>query len=319
MKKVNILVTSPVPKEGLAELMEKHHVDYPGKSYTEDELIKRIPEYDAILSLFNVNIPDVAIQNASRLKLISNYGAGYDNINIALATEKGILVTNTPDVVTEPTAEFAFGLLLSVARRISECDRRLRIDKNVKWDLMENLGTTLYGKTLGIIGMGKIGKAMSKRALTFGMNIQYHNRNRLDKTIEQEYQATYLSMEKILQTSDVLFISTPLNSETHHLISGKEFSLMKPSVILINTARGPIIDEKALVHALENKRIAGAGLDVFEFEPKISAPLLRMDNVVLAPHIGTATVETRIALARAAAGNILDYFDNKPLKYIENR
>lgn len=318
MKK-KILVTYQIPKEGLRELFEKFDVFYPEKEMlTHDDLCELIPPYHGVLTVFTGNFPASVIEKAKNLLIISNYGAGFNNIDVGYATEKGIVVTNTPDVVTESTAEIAFGLMLSVMRRISECDRKLRKENGLKWGIMENLGYSLFGKNLGIIGMGKIGKATARRAIASGMKIFYHNRKRVHGELEELYDAQYLSLNKLLEISDILSIHCLLSHDTYHLIGRKELNRMKPGSFLINTARGAIVDENALADALKENTIAGAGLDVFENEPDIHPDLLKMDNVVLVPHIGTGTIETRIEIGKSAAGNIIDFFEGRQLKYIIN-
>jgi glyoxylate reductase len=249
------------------------------------------------------------MKSGKNLKIISNYGAGVDNINLHLAGEMGILVTNTPDAVTEPTAELTIGLMLSVMRRISENDRKLRMQAPLEWGIMKNLGNTLSGKMLGIIGMGKIGRSVARRALTFGMRICYFNRNKLDDVVENEFKTSLVALDELLEISDVVSIHTPLTDKTRHLIGETEFKQMKNGAFVINTARGPVIDEIAMVKALDSGKLGGAGLDVFENEPKISPELLQMDNVVLVPHIGTSTTETRINIGIVASQNIIDFFE----------
>jgi glyoxylate reductase len=220
--------------------------------------------------------------------------------------------------VTEPTAELTFGLILSVMRRISENDRKLRMQPPLEWGIMKNLGNTLSGKMLGIIGMGKIGRSVARRALAFGMRICYNNRNKLDAVIEKEYKATWVSLPKLLEDSDVISVHTPFTDKTRHLIGENEFNQMKNGAFVINTARGPVIDEIAMVKALETGKLGGAGLDVFENEPEISPELLQMDNVVLIPHIGTGTTETRINIGIVASQNIVNFFEGRTPEFVVN-
>jgi lactate dehydrogenase-like 2-hydroxyacid dehydrogenase len=243
-----------------------------------------------------------------RVKIIANYGVGYNNVDVDYATKCGIVVTNTPDPVIEPTAELAFALMLASARRIAECDRKMRIPNGLKWGVMENLGQSLYGKTLGIIGMGRIGQALARRALASGMKIVYYNRTKLSPELECHYLTQRLELDELLKTSDVISLNTPLTEDTYHLINYSRLQLMKPTAILINTARGPVIDESALIKALQNGIIAAAGLDVYEFEPFITPELFGLDNVVLAPHNGTGTVDARIEMSRFVSQNIIRYF-----------
>lgn len=313
-----ILVTFPIPKQGLEELMKKFDVTYPEQGrFSKDEIMDMLSEYDGIL-LAGTGLNSDMIQLGKNLKIISVYGAGYDGVDIKAATSAGIVVTNTPDAVTESTAELAFGLILAVMRRIAECDRKLRFESNFRWSMMENLGTNLYGKTLGIVGMGRIGRAVARRAKAFGMDICYYNRRRLDEKIEKELGASYNTLEELLEKSDVVSLNVPLTEETYHLIGKEELDRMKPTAFIVNTARGAVIDEQVLVKYLQEGRISGAGLDVFEHEPKIPQELLKMDRVVLTPHIGTSTLEARTHMAEVASQNIIDYFEGRELRYIVN-
>lgn len=319
MVKKRVLITYQVPLEGFDILKDDFDLIYPQKEkLSREEVIFGSTDCDALVSVFGHALPDEVMDHPG-LQLISNYGAGVDNINIPLATQKGILVTNTPTAVTEPTAEMAMGLMISVMRRIAECDRKLRMENGLQWGVMQNLGYSLYGKTLGIIGMGRIGNAVAERALAFGMHICYHNRSRITEGEEKRLSAEYMPQkEDLLSQSDVVFISTPLTAETRHLMDSKAFSLMKKGAFLINTARGPVVEEAALIDALENHQIAGAGLDVYEFEPRIGEALLRSDKVVLTPHTGTGTVETRLALAKATAENIRRFFAGEKPEFMIN-
>ncbi len=308
MKKV--LLTNRLIHEGIEELYKHFKVTIPeAEAFGMDELLRLLPTHDALLPTFSFNIDKKIIDAGRNLKIIANHGVGYNNIDVEYATQKGIIVTNTPNPVTEPTAEMAMALMYACARRIAECDRKLRTPNALKWGLMENLGVSMHGKTLGIIGLGRIGKAIARRAVASGMKIVYHNRHQLPAGEEQPYNATYLSFDELLKTADFISINTPLSDETKHLISTPQFNLMKPNAILINTARGPVIDEKALVTALQENKILSAGLDVYEFEPEITPELLTLDNVVLAPHNGTATIDARIAIAQDACRNIINFFN----------
>ena len=296
MKK-KVLVTYNMFRSGYAELVEKYDVTFPpdgAESFTYEEVLRMIPEYDALQSMFNFPVDKQLMDAGVKLKIISNYAVGYDNIDIPYATQKGIQVTNTPDPVTEPTADQAMGLLLAVSRRISELDRRL------------------------IIGMGRIGQALARRAVAAGMKIVYCNRHRVAETIEDKYKAVYLSLDELLRVSDVVSVNAPYTTETYHLIGERELSLMKPTSILINTARGPLVDEKALVKALREKVIWGAGLDVFEFGDYPSEELLSMDNVVLNPHTGTQTFEVRNEMAAFVSRNIIHFFEGGPVAKVNH-
>lgn len=318
MKK--ILVTYQF-SEGFEELKNKYEVTFPTHEkheFTYEEVLEMIPEYDALCPMFNLNINKELIDRGLNLKIIANYAVGYDNIDITYAEEKGIIVTNTPYPVINPTANLALSLILDTARRISEFDRKLRsAEKDYKINVFKNLGMPVSEQILGIIGMGRIGKALCKRARACGMEVIYHNRRQLDLNEETKYDATYVSMNELLQQSDFISINAPLTEETYHLIGENELKQMKQTAILINTARGPLIDEKALIKALQEEQIYGAGLDVFEFGDHPSKELLSMDNVVLTPHIGTHTKYTRIEMAKAVCNNIIGYFENdRPINRI---
>lgn len=311
MKK-KILVMAQVPLSGLTELQEQFDTIYPEHFYFSDaDLRKYIVDVDGILSVFTAPLRSELLQLAPHLRIISNFGVGYNNIDLDYATARGIAVCNTPDSVTEPTAEMAMGLMIALMRRISETDRKLRIATGLKWGMMENLGSSLWGKTLGIIGMGRIGRALARRAVASGMKVNYYNRTRLDATTELQYGATLVSFNNLIQQSDVISLHCPLTDDTHHLIGENEFSQMKDTVYIINTSRGAVIDERALVRYLSNGKIGGAGLDVFEDEPTISRELYLMDNVVLTPHNATGTIDTRIATAREASENLIRFFNDR--------
>ena len=311
MKK-KILVMARVPLIGLQKLEEKFDIIYPFEfQFGLEELKHHIKEADAVMSIFTIPLSGEVLKQASKLKIIANFGVGYNNIDLVAATSMGVVVCNTPNAVTEPTAEMAMGLMISVMRRIAETDRRIRSDPRFKWGMMENLGDVLYGKTLGIIGMGRIGRALAKRAVAFGMKICYFNRTKLSQKIESEFGAKWIPLYELIANSDVISLHCPLTTETHHLIDEREIKLMKDGVFIINTSRGSVINEKVLVQYLQNGKIGGAGLDVFEEEPNVQEALYHMNNVVLTPHNATGTIDTRIELAREASKNIIDYFEGK--------
>ncbi|MGA3167928.1 MAG: D-glycerate dehydrogenase [Terriglobia bacterium] len=245
------------------------------------------------------------LQQAPHLRVIANVGVGYDNIDVAACTRRRIVVTNTPGVLTEATADLAFGLLMAAARRLAECDRYVREGHWHYWQWGYLWGTDLYQKTLGIYGLGRIGQAVARRARGFSMRILHHSLDRPTEAQEQELGAQFVDPETLLREADFLSLHVPLTPQTHHLIGSKELAMMKPTAFLINAARGKVVDEAALVEALRSKQIAGAGLDVFENEPQVHPGLLALPNVVLAPHVGSATSETRLAMAMLAAENLL--------------
>ncbi|HZK33786.1 MAG TPA: NAD(P)-dependent oxidoreductase [Bacillota bacterium] len=304
--KKKVLITYSLPEEGLEELYKDFDVTMSHRgAMAYNDLLPLIHDYDALLAA-GINVDENLIEKAKNLKVINVYGAGYDNVDIDAATRRGITVTHIPDTVTEPTAELAIGLMLSVTRRIAECDRKLRQNKEFSWSMSRQMGYNLYGRELGIVGLGRIGMATAKRAVALGMKISYYNRNKLGLDEESAYGASYKQMDDLLARSDVISLHTPLHRGTHHLIGERELSLIKPTAFIINTARGAVIDEKALVKRLSEGKLAGAGLDVFEGEPRIPKELLTMDNVVLTPHIGTYTYETIVAMTRDASKNIMD-------------
>lgn len=301
--KNKILIAYSIPPQGLLELEKDFDLIYPDKEFfSTEELIERIPDCIALLSIFNKEIPKEVIEAGKQLKIISNYGVGFNNIDIKTASKKGIVVSNTPEAVCEPTAELCMALILSLSRGIAKCHHGLKTNPDFEWGVMKNLGTGLCDKTLGIVGMGKIGKSVALKAEAFGMRVVYYNRNKIDNSTYQ-----YLSFNDLLEQSDVVSLNCPLTDETHHLIGEKELELMKDTALLINTARGLVVNEQELVDALKRNTIAGAALDVFENEPKIHPELLQMDNVVIVPHIGTASIDARIEMGKEASENIISF------------
>lgn len=274
------------------------------ENITEAELIKNVTEVDAIICPLSSPISAKVLVSAKNLKIVANIGAGFDNIDVKKAQELGIAVTNTPDVSTEATAELTLGLILDVARRISEGDRLCREtpEQFKGWAPTFFLGTELSGKTLGIIGLGRIGQAVAKRAAAFGMKIIYSGHH--PKEVAKEWNAEFVSQEELLKRSDVVTIHAAYSPSLKHLLNETTLKTMKSSAFLINAARGPVVEEAALIKALKAGVIAGAALDVFEFEPKIGEDLAKLDNVVLTPHIGNATVETRAAMGKIAIANV---------------
>jgi glyoxylate reductase len=292
-----------------AEFQVDANLDRQKPSLTAGELLKAIKGHDAVVCVFDDVMSDQVMAATPDLKVIANVAVGYDNVDVDAATRRGILVSNTPGVLNETTADLAFGLLMACARRIAEGDRYIR---NRQWkgftpDLM--VGLDVYGKTLGIVGYGRIGQAMGRRAQGFGMKILYTRRSLSGGGADGSYQEPHAAtLDELLAKSDFVSLHCPLNKETHHLIGERQLSLMKPDAILINTARGGVIDQGALISALARGQLRGAGLDVFADEPKVPDELIAMNNVVLTPHIGSASVETRSAMARLAAQAVLSAF-----------
>ncbi|MBI4639627.1 MAG: D-glycerate dehydrogenase, partial [Candidatus Tectomicrobia bacterium] len=305
--KPQVLVTRQIPEKALNVLKENCEVDLnePDQTFTAEELKARLQGKVGMVCLITDKISESILEAGRDLKVVANVAVGYDNIDLKAATRRKIMVTNTPGVLTETTADLAWALILAIGRRIVEGDRYVRAHRWKEWGLQLFLGSDIHGKTLGILGMGRIGQAVAKRGLGFGMRILYHNRHRLSEEIEKEYRATYVDKETLLREADFLSIHVPLNAETTHAISAKDLSLMKPTAYLINTARGPIVHERNLIEALRTGRIAGAGLDVFEEEPKVPEELMELENIVLLPHVGSASVETRTKMALMAAENLV--------------
>ena len=316
MKKV--LITYKLNPEIAKELDGKVEYVLPEKSnFSREDVLEMIADFDVLVPNFTFYTDKEIMDRGTKLKLISNFGVGYNNIDVDYAQQKGITVTNIPHSVTEPTAEFAFALLLATGRKVAYYDRKIRTPEGISWGLYAEAGVPIFGKSLGIIGMGRIGQALARRAVASGMSIVYHNRNRLDKSIEDKYNARYVSLEKLLSESDYISLNAPSTPETYRMIGKKELEMMKPSAIFINTARGNMVDEKALAHALKKKQIWAAGLDVFENEPKITPELLELDNVVLAPHAATKTQEARDEMGLEMIQNILGfYFDTYPISKV---
>lgn len=316
MKKV--LITYRLNPEIARELDGK--VDYviPEKSnFSRQDVLDMIADFDVLVPNFTFYTDKEIMDKGSRLKLISNFGVGYNNIDVDYAKQKGIAVTNIPHSVTEPTAEFAFALLLAAGRKVAYYDRKIRTPEGISWGLYAEAGVPIYGKKLGIIGMGRIGQAVARRAVASGMSIVYHNRNRLAKSIEEKYGASYVSLDKLLCECDYISLNAPSTPETYRMIGQKELEMMKSTAIFINTARGNMVDESALAHALKEKQIWAAGLDVFENEPKILPELLELDNVVLAPHAATKTLEARNEMGLEMIRNILGFlFDTYPISRV---
>ena len=310
---MKVFVTREIPKIGL-ELLEKagFEINLRGNELppTRDELLEGVKDADALLCLLTDKISRDVLEAGKNLKIVSNYAVGYDNIDVDAATELGIIVTNTPGVLTDATAELAWALLFAVARRIVEADKFTRAGKFKGWHPTLLLGFELKGKTLGIIGAGRIGTAMALKSKGFEMKVLYFSRHRNER-LERELGAKMVSLDELLKESDFVSLHVPLTSETFHLIGERELNLMKPTAILINTSRGAVVDEQALIKALQNRRIAGAGLDVFENEPEVPDELKKLENVVITPHIGSATHNARESMALMAAQAIVDVLNGR--------
>jgi glyoxylate reductase len=304
-----IVVTRRIPEPALELLRAAGEVwlSPHDRPLTSDELHEAVTGADAVITLLHDPV-DAALLDAAgpQLKCIANVAVGYDNIDVAAATERGVMVTNTPGVLTDSTADLAMALILMVTRRLGEGERLIRSGEPWSWDMFFLLGSSLAGKTLGVIGLGAIGQATAKRARAFGMEIIYAGPRRVSEEIEAELGGAHrLPLMQLLAGADVVTLHTPLTPETRHLIDSAALRQMRSGAYLVNTSRGPIVDEAALVKALHGDKIAGAALDVFENEPDVHPDLLELDNVVLIPHLGSATIETRTAMAVLAAENAL--------------
>ncbi len=316
-----ILVTEPIHDDVLEYLQKNAYVTVGkrGEYNTEESLFGPVEQFDAILSMLSNPFTQNVLKKADGLKIVANYAVGYDNIDVRAATDLGIRVANTPGALTDATADLTMSLLLTVARKICDAQQFLRDGKFDGWHPLGFLGMDLNKKNLGIVGMGRIGQAIAKRAKAFGVNIHYHNRKPVASNIELNLEAAYESdLNEMVRSSDILVLSCPLTPETRHLINAKTLDLMPDHALLINISRGPVVDEQALASALHNGSIGGAGLDVFEEEPKVHPDLLTAPNTVITPHIGSAASETRREMGFLAANAIFDTLNGKPAESISN-
>lgn len=302
-----VLITRVIPEPALAIVREVCEVqlDLLDRPLTPAALQQAVVGKQGVLSLVTDRIDARVLEAATELKVVSTVAVGYDNIDVDAATRCGVLITNTPGVVTESTADLTWSLLCAVARRIAEGDRYIRAGKWRDWTLLLMAGGDIHGKTLGICGMGRIGQAVARRARGFNMRVLYHNRQRLDAALEAELCATWVDKQTLLQQADFVSLHVPLSPATTHFIGAAELRLMQPTAYVINAARGPVVDEVALIQALQQGWIAGAALDVFEHEPHVPQALQDLENVVLMPHVGSASVATRTRMAVMAAENLV--------------
>ena len=309
MTKFSVLVTRKLPASVLAKLSAVAEVDlYVGDAaIPADELRARVADKDALVCLLTDAVDRTVIDAAPKLKAIANVAVGYNNIDVPYARSRGIAVTNTPDVLTESVADFTWALILGITRRLSEGERLVRRGEWKGWALDLLLGTELRGKQLGLVGVGRIGRAVAARAGAFGMRVAYTSRREIDFPGAESMQ-----LDRLLLTSDILSLHVPLTNETKHLIDKRALTRMKRSAYLINTARGPVVDEAALAWALQHHLLAGAALDVYENEPAVHPDLLSLENVLLVPHLGSGTTETRTAMADLAVDNVLAILDGRP-------
>ncbi|MEQ6121053.1 D-glycerate dehydrogenase [Reichenbachiella sp. MALMAid0571] len=315
-----VFLTRELPPKVMERLRQETELEMntEDRVLSKEEIIKAVKGKDALLCLLTDTIDTDVMDANPYLRIIANYAVGFNNIDVDAATQRRIPVSNTPGVLTETSADLAFTLMTTLTRRIVEADKFVRTGKWKGWGPLQYLGTDIYGATLGIVGLGRIGRAIAKRAQGFDMNIVYWNRTKLSESEEKELGLTYLSFDGLLSKADFVSLNVAYNQDTFHLISKREFELMKESAYLINTARGPVVDENALVNALKEKRIMGAGLDVFEEEPEIHPELLRMENTVLLPHIASATIATRTKMGMIAVDNLLAACNGKKIPNLIN-
>ena len=308
MSEPRIVVTRVIPGPALDLLRGAGDlwVTPEDRALTTEELHAAIAGADAIVALLHDRVDGAFLDAAGpQLRVVANVAVGYDNVDVAACAARGVRFTNTPGVLTDATADIAFALVLMATRRLGEGERLIRAQRPWNWNMRFMLGTSIQGKTLGIVGLGQIGTATARRARAFGMEVVYSGRRRADEALEAELGARYVTLDELLATADVVSLHCPLTEETRHLIAAERLRQMKPTATLVNTTRGPVVDEAALAAALRDGVIASAGLDVFEREPEVHPDLLELENVVLVPHLGSATVETRAAMGELAARNAI--------------
>ena len=316
-----LLISKRIYPEAVEYLRERADVEYheSDESYPPEQLLEHLADKDGVVSQLTDRFSDDVMEVLPSLKVISNVAVGFDNIDIEAATNRRVAVTNTPEVLTETTADLAFTLLAAAARRVGEAERFLRAGKWQGWGFDQFCGVDLHHATLGILGMGRIGRALARRARGFEMELLYHDAVRDPDEIEKEFGLTFVPLKTLLEEADFISVHVPLMPQTRHLISEPQFSLMKKTAVLINTSRGPVVDEAALAAALEQGEIAAAGLDVFENEPRVERRLLALENVVLTPHIASASTATRRKMCMMAAENALAALAGKRPPNLVNR
>ena len=305
---MKVLVSGNLPPDIMVRLEARYEVcGHPhDRPMDRQAMLAAVKEKHGLLCMITDTIDEQLLDRAPELKMIANFGVGFNNIDVSAATARGIMVSNTPDVLTDATADLSMALILSIGRRIVEADRHTRNGQFLYWAPFYFLGQEISGKTLGIVGLGRIGQAVARRAAGFNMKVIYHNHRPLAPEQAKQFSALQpVALDSLLKEADFVSLHVPLTPETRHIIGSKELALMKPSAYLINTARGPVVDEAALVKALQQGKIAGAGLDVYEDEPTLSPGLIDLPNVILLPHMGSATLETRRRMANLAVDNLL--------------
>ncbi|MFQ5481192.1 MAG: 2-hydroxyacid dehydrogenase [Nitrospinaceae bacterium] len=308
-----VTITNEFPKAAVARLQERFDVHYnaTGTPFSEEELAGAAGVSAALITYLSDKIGAGMIEKGQKLKIIANYGAGYNNIDVAAARARGVWVANTPGVLHETTADLTWAMLLAASRRLAPADRFTRQGQFHGWGAGLFLGHDVFGKTLGIIGCGEIGQAVARRALGFRMRVLYHQRNRLPEKTERELGAEFVALDKLLRDADFVSLHVPLTAATRHMIGDAQLALMKPTAYLVHAARGKVVDDRALVRALREGRIAGAALDVYEDEPVLTAGMTELDNLLLLPHIGSASHETRDKMAHLVVDNVIDALDGR--------
>jgi glyoxylate reductase len=312
MPKAKVFITHPLYPDARSLLQGCCECEFWSKQQRpqREEFLGRLKDKDGLVCLLTERVGDDVLRAAPKLRIVANVAVGYDNVDLPACTKRGVVVTNTPGVLDETTADFAWALLLAVARRVVEADQYVRAGNWQGFDFDQFCGTDVWGKTLGIVGFGRIGRAVARRASGFGMKVIYNSKTRASDEIEKEFRAEYRDLNALLAEADFVTLHVPLNGDTRQMFDASRLFRMKPTAYLINTSRGPVVDEAALVHALESKKVAGAGLDVFEQEPFVH-PGLKRPNVVLAPHLGSASNETRAKMATTAAQNAVAFFQGQ--------
>ncbi len=320
MPKPRVFLTRELPSEVMKALRERCELtaNMLPRALTKDELITAATGMDGLLCLLTDNVDADVLDVQPRLKVVSNYAVGFNNVDVAAATARGIPVTNTPGVLTETTADFAWALMMAAARRVAEGDRFTREGRFQQWGPMLMLGSDVHGKTLGLVGAGRIGQAMARRARGFAMHVLYTDVVEPPAEVVRELRMERVSLEELLRRSDFVSVHAPYSAETHHLIGAAQLHAMRPGAFLINTARGPLVDEPALVEALRSHDIAGAALDVYEHEPLLSPGLAELDNVVLAPHAASASLETRTKMGMVAVDNLMAVLEGRRAPFTVN-
>jgi lactate dehydrogenase-like 2-hydroxyacid dehydrogenase len=305
--KPRVLVTREISPEAVARLkqhfvVESNQADRP---VSPRQLLQKLKGKDGVVTLSTDVISDAVLAKNPQLTIVSNVAVGYNNLDVAAGTKRGVMMTNTPGVLDDTTADLTWSLILAAARGIANADRTVRSGKWKRWQMMEFLGQDVYGRTIGICGFGRIGRRVARRAMGFDMKVLYASRSRASESVEQEFRASYVDKHTLLRESDIVTLHLPLFPETRHYIGAAELALMKKTAILVNASRGPIVDEKALVKALKSRRIAAAGLDVYENEPALAPGLAALPNTVLTPHIGSGSFETRLRMSNMAVTNCI--------------